>query len=99
MCRNEADKLAGCLASVVWAEDVVVMDLDSDDDSVAVAEANGARVVAGEPTPIVAASSVEDLLVSAEVPILDDDLLDDDYFEPDGVNDGAAPRLELVIDV
>jgi hypothetical protein len=37
--------------------------------------------------PIVAASSVEEFLATAEVPILDDDLMDDGYFEPDGVND------------
>ena len=42
------------------------------------------------PLAMVATSalSVEDFLATAEVPILDDDvLLDDDYFEPDGVND------------
>ena len=36
---------------------------------------------------LVASSSVDEFLASAEVPILDDDLLDDGYFEPDGVND------------
>ena len=38
-------------------------------------------------TPMVAAASIDELMANAEVPILDDDLLDDDYFEPDGVND------------
>lgn len=36
---------------------------------------------------LVASASVDEFLASAEVPILDDDLLDDGYFEPDGVND------------
>lgn len=36
---------------------------------------------------LVATANVEKFLASAEVPILDDDLLDDGYFEPDGVND------------
>ena len=40
-----------------------------------------------QPTALVAAANVEEFLASAEVPILDDDLLDDGYFEPDGVND------------
>ena len=39
------------------------------------------------PDAIVAAANVDEFLASAEVPILDDDLLDDGYFEPDGVND------------
>jgi glycosyltransferase involved in cell wall biosynthesis len=53
VCRNEADKLRECLDSVAWADEVIVMDLASTDDSVAVAEGRGARVVQGAPTPIV----------------------------------------------
>lgn len=53
VCRNEADKLGPCLESVAWAEDVVVMDLESDDNSAELAEAHGARVVRREPVPIV----------------------------------------------
>jgi glycosyltransferase involved in cell wall biosynthesis len=52
-CRNEADRLPECLDSVAWADEVVVMDLSSTDDSVAVAERYGARVVRREPVPIV----------------------------------------------
>ena len=33
------------------------------------------------------AASAEDYFPHGLVPILDDDLLEDDYFEPDGVND------------
>jgi (heptosyl)LPS beta-1,4-glucosyltransferase len=53
VCRNEADKLPECLESVAWADEVLVLDLDSIDGSVPVAEAHGARVIAGTPTPIV----------------------------------------------
>jgi len=53
VCRNEADKLGPCLESVAWADDVVVMDLESTDGSAELAEAHGARVVRREPVPIV----------------------------------------------
>lgn len=53
VCRNEADKLGPCLASVTWADEVVVMDLESTDGSASVAEATGARVVSRAPVPIV----------------------------------------------
>jgi glycosyltransferase involved in cell wall biosynthesis len=53
VCRNEADKLGPCLESVAWSRDVVVMDLESEDGSAALAEAHGARVVRRPPVPIV----------------------------------------------
>ena len=53
VCRNEADKLDACLRSVQWADEVVVMDLSSSDDSAGVARRSGARVVVHEPVPIV----------------------------------------------
>ena len=53
VCRNEADKLAGCLDSVAWADEVVVMDLASSDGSAEVAREHGARVLDHEPVPIV----------------------------------------------
>lgn len=53
VCRNEADRLASCLESVRWAEEIVVMDLSSTDDSVRIAREHGARVVVREPVPIV----------------------------------------------
>jgi glycosyltransferase involved in cell wall biosynthesis len=43
--RNEAAHLAACLASCRGAEDLVVADMESTDDSVAVAAAAGARVL------------------------------------------------------
>ena len=53
VCRNEADKLAGCLDSVRWADEVLVMDLTSSDGSAEVAREHGARVLEHEPVPIV----------------------------------------------
>ena len=53
ICRNEADKLPECLDSVRWADEVVVMDLESTDGSADVARAFGATVVSHEPIPIV----------------------------------------------
>ena len=53
VCRNEADKLEACLESVAWADEILVMDLESNDGSAAVAERHGATVVVREPFPIV----------------------------------------------
>jgi (heptosyl)LPS beta-1,4-glucosyltransferase len=41
VCRNEADRLPACLASVAWADEILVMDLASTDTSAAVARAHG----------------------------------------------------------
>lgn len=43
--RNESANLARCLASVAWADEVFVVDSQSSDDSVAIAQAAGATVV------------------------------------------------------
>jgi (heptosyl)LPS beta-1,4-glucosyltransferase len=53
VCRNEADKLEACLESVAWADEVIVMDLESGDGSAEVAERRGATVFSREPIPIV----------------------------------------------
>lgn len=42
---NEAANLPRCLASVAWSDDVLVVDSFSTDDTVAIAEAAGARVM------------------------------------------------------
>jgi glycosyltransferase involved in cell wall biosynthesis len=55
VCRNEADKLGPCLDSVGWADEIVLLDLDSDDGSADLARAAGARVVTHVPVPIVEA--------------------------------------------
>lgn len=41
---NEADNIQACLDSVAWADDVVVLDSYSSDETVALAKAKGARV-------------------------------------------------------
>lgn len=53
VCRNEADRLASCLDSVNWADEVLVMDLASCDGSAQVAAARGVRVITRAPHPIV----------------------------------------------
>lgn len=53
VCRNEADKLGPCLASVQWADEIVFMDLQSEDESAALAAEHGARIITREPYPIV----------------------------------------------
>jgi glycosyltransferase involved in cell wall biosynthesis len=55
VCRNEADKLGPCLASVRWADEIVLLDLGSEDGSADLARAAGARVVSHTPVPIVEA--------------------------------------------
>jgi glycosyltransferase involved in cell wall biosynthesis len=53
VCRNEADKLPRCLESVQWADEILVMDLSSQDDSASVARTFGARAFSRDPFPIV----------------------------------------------
>jgi glycosyltransferase involved in cell wall biosynthesis len=55
VCRNEADRLGPCLDSVRWADEIVLLDLGSDDGSADLARAAGARVVSHDPVPIVEA--------------------------------------------
>jgi glycosyltransferase involved in cell wall biosynthesis len=55
VCRNEADKLGPCLQSVRWADEVLLLDLDSDDGSAQLARQAGARVIGHAPVPIVEA--------------------------------------------
>jgi len=55
VCRNEADKLAPCLASLRWVDEIVLLDLESDDESAVLAREAGARVIAHPAVPIVEA--------------------------------------------
>lgn len=45
IARNEADRIEGCLASLDWCDEIVVIDSHSTDRTREVAEACGARVV------------------------------------------------------
>jgi (heptosyl)LPS beta-1,4-glucosyltransferase len=42
--RNEAANIAAALASVAWADEIIVIDAESTDDTAAIARAAGARV-------------------------------------------------------
>jgi glycosyltransferase involved in cell wall biosynthesis len=53
VCRNEADKLDACLESAAWADELLVMDLESADGSAEIARRRGATVIVREPIPIV----------------------------------------------
>lgn len=52
-CRNEADRLPSCLESVAWADEIIVMDLESTDGSPELARRLGARVISRASVPIV----------------------------------------------
>ena len=45
LTKNEEVSLPGCLTSVAWADDIVVLDSYSTDRTVAIAQASGARVI------------------------------------------------------
>jgi glycosyltransferase involved in cell wall biosynthesis len=53
VCRNEADRLAPCLESVQWADEIIVLDLASTDDSVDLARRHRAQVTSRAAVPIV----------------------------------------------
>jgi glycosyltransferase involved in cell wall biosynthesis len=53
VCCNEADRLAACLDSLGWVDELVVLDLESEDGSRDLARRAGARVIAHPPVPIV----------------------------------------------
>jgi glycosyltransferase involved in cell wall biosynthesis len=55
VCRNEADKLGPCLESVRWADEVLLLDLESGDGSAELARRAGARVLTHAAVPVVEA--------------------------------------------
>jgi (heptosyl)LPS beta-1,4-glucosyltransferase len=75
VCRNEADKLGPCLESAAWADEIVVLDLESTDGSAELAERHGARVITHGPVPVVEAvrNVVADAATSDWVLALDPD--------------------------
>jgi glycosyltransferase involved in cell wall biosynthesis len=55
VCRNEVDKLGPCFDSLRWVDELLVLDLDSDDGSAALARQAGARVIQHPAVPVVEA--------------------------------------------
>ena len=53
VCYNEADRLAPCLESVAWVDEIIMLDLESTDDSRALAGRHKARVISRPRVPIV----------------------------------------------
>src|SRR5512136_675803 len=49
IARNESRHIVDCVASLRWADEVIVCDTGSDDDTVALARQAGARVIPGHP--------------------------------------------------
>ena len=73
VCRNEADKLVPCLESIRWADEILLMDLSSEDDSASIAQRYGARILRRDPFPIVeplrneiAASATNDWILALD---------------------------------
>ena len=57
--HNEAELLRRCLPSVAFCAEVLVIDIDSQDETAAVAEANGARVLCHDWVPIAERARLE----------------------------------------
>lgn len=51
---NEANQIAACVRSLAWANEVIVVDAESADETVALARDAGATVIAGAPPGIAA---------------------------------------------
>lgn len=53
ICRNERDRLGPALESVQWADEILLLDLESSDGSGDLAAQQGAKVISHPPVPIV----------------------------------------------
>ncbi|WP_145491433.1 glycosyltransferase family 2 protein [Yersinia rohdei] len=51
IAKNEASLLADCLASVAWADEIVVLDSGSEDETIALAQQYGAKVYSNTQWP------------------------------------------------
>src|SRR6266496_2041555 len=87
VCRNEAEDLRLCLESVAWADEIVVLDLSSTDDSVLVANEYRARVAVRAPVPYVELVRIEAIAMATKAWIL---ILDPD----ERVTPGLAHELQ-----
>jgi glycosyltransferase involved in cell wall biosynthesis len=45
IAKNEATHIAQCISSVLWADEILILDSGSDDDTVAIAKSLGAKVI------------------------------------------------------
>ena len=45
IAKNKANHIAQCIRSVRWADDILILDSGSDDDTVAIAKFKGAKVI------------------------------------------------------
>ena len=45
LTRNEAQDLPGCLDSVAWSDDIHILDSESTDETVAIAQSHGAHTL------------------------------------------------------
>lgn len=75
VCSNEADRMPAALESVAWADEVVVLDLESTDGSAEVARQAGAQVHSHPPYPVVEPlrDEVAELCSSEWVLVIDPD--------------------------
>jgi glycosyltransferase involved in cell wall biosynthesis len=89
VCRNEADKLDDCLESVAWADEVLVLDLESEDGSAEIARRRGARVLSHAVVPIVerVRNTVADSVAGEWLLVMDPD---------ERVSPGLANELRLL---
>src|SRR5581483_11885706 len=56
--RNEASLLGRCLEAISFCDELIVVDVESDDDAASVAAAHGARVIRHPYVPIAEAARV-----------------------------------------
>jgi len=89
--RNEAHLLEECLSRLGFEDELIVLDMQSTDESVAIAERFGARVVTIEPDPFVVRVRNIGLDEAAGEWVL---YLDPDEYVPPGFGDALRAGLE-----
>jgi glycosyltransferase involved in cell wall biosynthesis len=89
--RNEAELLDGCLSRLGFEDELVILDMHSTDDTVAIAERYGARVVTIDPDPFVVRVRNIGLDEAKGDWVL---YLDPDEYIPPGVGEALRKTLE-----